>query len=167
LLGLARDAIRADTRAARPPFSWQDRACRARTTYNPPSNSPKSNAIVYPANDAIAKGIAERLVAFAWPTTRAPGWLRTLLPPGYTSSGAPTALGLDDGVLAEWLRTNRALGFVVALPRDADCSDHMTDSYSMAVAPILDARDQLIHRGNLGRVLLTGDGVVRFDSGIR
>lgn len=170
-LSLARDAVRADTRAAEPPFLWRE--CRAPSAPQPSSFVHNSNAVVFLRGDALGRAIAERLVALAWPATRAPEWLRALLPDDYGQPGAPTAAGLDARALQEALRTGNALGIVVALPRvdGATCAlvdDAMalalTASNAWQVTHLLDARNFLIHRRGPGRVLIDGDGTLRFGS---
>jgi hypothetical protein len=172
----ARDAVRADMRPAEPPFWWQDRDCRADP---PPASTPVpasggTDAVVYPRADAIARDIAERLVALAWPPTRAPAWLQAVLPvDDRTYNRAPRALALDDRALLESLRTNSALAFVIALPRviPYGCSTAerlepfaraLRSRTALHLNPLFDARDYVIQRANLGTIMVDGDGIIRF-----
>lgn len=172
----SRDAVRADIRPAEPPFWWQDRDCRPGL----PSSSAAVTAsggipvVVYPRSDAIARDIAERLVALAWPPTRAPAWLESVMPVEYrTLNTAPSARALDERALLESLRTNAALAFVIALPRataGSCASIERLDPFARAIrsltalhiSPLLDARDYVIQRRNLGNLIVDGDGTIRF-----
>ncbi|HEU4682724.1 MAG TPA: hypothetical protein VFS51_13355, partial [Gemmatimonadales bacterium] len=60
---LARDAVRADARAAEPPFWWNDLA-RCRIGSQSP-RGPRSSRVVYPGGDEVARALAERIVALA------------------------------------------------------------------------------------------------------
>ena len=63
---LARDAVRADARAAQPPFWWDDdTGCGAALDARPAARAAdgRSGRVVYRRDDATARGLAERLVA--------------------------------------------------------------------------------------------------------
>lgn len=178
---LARDAVRADTRAAEPPFWWLAAAC-PRAPAVPPrplDRSTGTNTIVHARGDAIARAIAERLVALAWPASNAPAWLRALLPADYARGGAPKAQPLDEPAMLEVLRDYRALAFVAPLPRvdgNACAAPALSaDAFALTLAaapewritPLVDVRDYLIHRPGLGRITIDGDGTIRFSGNER
>ncbi|MEX2283767.1 MAG: ABC transporter substrate-binding protein [Gemmatimonadota bacterium] len=167
-----KEAIRADTRAAEPPFWWQRAEC-VPATFSPVRTDTRNRNVVYPVNDPIARGIAERLVALAWPAARAPAWLRVRLG-DYSALGSPTAVGVDERTLLQTMRTGRALAVVIALPRPArSACINANDASSAAllgswsVSPLLDAREYLIHRGAIGHIFVDGDGVIRFGAATR
>jgi hypothetical protein len=131
---------------------------------------------MYARSDPIARSIAERLVALAWPAARAPQWLRSLLGAYYANQGAPVARGVDERELADALARSRALAFVVSLPRMVGpaCANHFVSDDAIVnilgtgdnrvVTPLLDAREHLVHRSGLGRVVMAADGTLRFTS---
>ena len=96
---LARDAVRAEARAAVPPFWWDVGSGCRRSSGRPPQPSPlpSSDIIAYQEGDASARELAERLVALA-DTER------------LTARGYPA----DDFTAA--LRAGRERAYVVALP---------------------------------------------------
>jgi hypothetical protein len=176
LLALARDAVPAGTRAAEPPFWWNDAECVMAVRARPPSSVPRAGAPIvyyYPRGDAIARGIAERVVALAWPVARAPAWLRKLLPLD-NAAGAPRAAAIDEQAAVDSVRTGRSLAFVVALPRtatgacttlvpgDAPAALALVGTAGWRITPLLDAHDYLVQRRRLGRFTVEGDGIIVF-----
>ena len=166
------EAVRAETRAAEAPFWWQKAECSSSSFLSPRTNVRNRN-IVYPSSDAMARGIAERLVALAWPLARAPDWLRAQLGE-YSALGPLAAVGVDQRTLLETLRSGRALAVVTALPRPARALCITTNDAATAallsgwrVSPLLDARDYLVQRGTLGRVLVDGSGNISFGAAAR
>jgi hypothetical protein len=164
------EAVRAETRAAEAPFWWQKAECGP-IAFLPPRTNLRNRNIVYPSSDAIARGIAERLVALAWPLARAPDWLRAQLG-DYSALGPLAAVGVDQRTLLETLRGGRALAVVTSLPRPVRALCISTNDAAAAallsgwrVSPLLDARDYLVQRGTLGRVLLDGSGNISFAPG--
>lgn len=176
LRALARDAVRADTRVAQPPFWWDQPQCGWRPVppVGPASGQAPGKSMVYLIGDPIARGIAERLVALAWPATRAPDWLRSLLPTDYPRLGAPAALGVNRNGLAESTLAFGILGLVVPLPRNegnACAAPLLTDDLlsgarasatPVRITPLLDARDHLLHRGGVGSFVIHADGTLSF-----
>jgi hypothetical protein len=172
-------ATRAHARAARPPFWWRDPRC-GDMVHDAPSGeqAPASRRFVHPRGDPVARDIAERLAALAWPADRVPAWLAALLPAGHSAAAAPNAAGLDGPALADALRTGVALGFVLPLPRTdaAPClaaallyepARSALHAPRWRITPLLDVRDQLVHRAGAGRIVIDGDGVIVFAAGAR
>jgi hypothetical protein len=102
LVGLARDALRVE---ARPSFGipwWADSGA-AECGVAPPPGAPPTGvgtsiaALVYPAEDAVARDLAGRLVALG-------------------IGGAPRALGLAAPDFSAALASGRATGYVLPLP---------------------------------------------------
>ena len=61
--GLARDAVRADARAAEPPYWWADTTgCNTPALRSPPTST-RTSRVVYPRDEPVARALAERLVA--------------------------------------------------------------------------------------------------------
>ena len=178
LQGLARAVVRAETRAAQRPFWWQDAGCAIKSSTNESSvsSAAASNAIMYPRSDSIARGLAERLVALAWPASNAPAWLRALLPADYARAGAPVAQGVDEPALLTAVQSGRALALVLSMPRldGASCAAPALTSDQLAlqlarrpdwqIMALLDTRSFFVHRGGLGRTVLDGDNVIRFQA---
>jgi hypothetical protein len=166
---LARDAVRADARPAEPPFWWRNPECAPAQTAASAAPT-RGRTIAYPRNDAFARALAERIVALAWPVSRAPAWLSAVLP--LTASGQPpTATALDPPAQLDALRNGTALALIAPLPRPAGSAcvaGLSTDSVALALAggpyriiPLLDARSYLIHRASSGSLLVDGDGTLR------
>jgi hypothetical protein len=179
LAALARDALPRGTRPAVPPF-WPDAvACRPVVPTQPTPTGARARAltIAYPRGDAVARAIAERLVALAWPASRTPSWLRALLPRDYGAAGPPVAAAMAEAAVLDSLRTGRGLTFVVPLPRnaaapcagaalDAEPGDAgLTGTPNWRITPLLDAHDYLVHRRNFGVITVESDGTIRFDGG--
>jgi hypothetical protein len=61
--GLARDAVRAEARAAEGPYWWADTIGCSAPTVRSPLASTGTSRVVYPRDEAIARALAERLVA--------------------------------------------------------------------------------------------------------
>jgi hypothetical protein len=180
LTALARDAVPGSTRPATPPFWWQEPQCRPTVGTVPPGNAnPRRGArtIIYPRGDAVARGIAERLAALAWPAARAPAWLRGVLRADYAAAGAPVVAGLEERAVLDSALHGGGLAFVVPLSRSAAvaCTVPSLDEASAALVlvgsrdwrftPLLDAHDHLLHRGNFGRLTVDGDGTLFFGGG--
>ena len=171
-LATLQEAVRAETRAAEAPFWWHKTECGP-TSFLPPRTNVRNRNVVYPSNDPVARGIAERLVALAWPVARAPDWLRTQFG-DYSALGPLAAVGVDQRTLLETLRTGRALAVVTAMPRPARAFCNSTNDAVTAallsgwrMSALLDARDYLVHRGTLGRVLVDGSGNISFGTAAR
>ncbi|HSL69637.1 MAG TPA: hypothetical protein VK864_05305, partial [Longimicrobiales bacterium] len=176
LTEFARDAVRADARPSEPPFWFQNAECLNQSLGTASATNARGRTIAYPRNDAIARAIAERIVALAWPRPRSPLWLRELLPVDYASAGAPSVVGLPENALPDSLRAGHGLAYVLALPRiDADvcaiavvadpAARVIANSPGLRFTPLLDTRSYLIYRPGIGRVLLDGDGTLRFAGG--
>jgi hypothetical protein len=126
---LARDAVRADARAAAAP-SWWERA-GACPQVTPPSawRRPLANTVVYRASDRVARDLAERIVALA---------------------GAPelAARSLDDEAFRSALASGSERGFVLAAPVHATvpCRESAGWPPSATVVPLIETRPHAILR---------------------
>jgi hypothetical protein len=95
--GLARDAVRADARASEGPYWWADTtgcvAPKVRSALAPVA----THGLVYPRDHAVARALAERLVAIL--------------------GGQATAVGLAPNAFASALASGSAQAYVFSLPR--------------------------------------------------
>ncbi len=132
--------------------------------------------IAYPLGDAVAQGIAERLVALTIRGSAVPAWLATAifrLP----SAPAPTvAAGLDPITLAGAVRRGDGLAFVVPVPRapggscasallageDPVAGAILAPSSGMRVTPLVDVRSSLVLRRGVTGIAIDGDGTLHF-----
>jgi hypothetical protein len=120
--------------------------------------------IVYPRGDAIARGLAERIAALAWPLARTPDWLRVRLPGGTTAP--PAAVPLERDALVDAMGTVHDAIFVVALRHcpAGDPVQALIVQERLEATPLVDARDYLIHRAGVGGVVIDAVGNLRFDT---
>jgi hypothetical protein len=165
---LARDVVRPAARPAQPPFWWEPAPCGlAGVRFR---SHDEARDIVYPRGDGAARALAERIAALAWPVPSAPAWLRELLPGSYGAGSAPRAVPVDESALLRAVRTRLPLAVIAPLPRvhDLEC---VTDGATLPSALLLsgwqitglvDARDVLLYRAGVGRIIADGFGTVRF-----
>ena len=140
--GLARDAVRADARAAVGPFWWDARAaCPTRPA--PKARRAPTDAIAYPAEDPVARDLAERIVALAGRDVTARG------------------LAADSFEVALRLETER--GYVLGLPRQAlvPCRESAAWPPRAVVVPLVDARPYAVLRRGAPALAVEWDGAVR------
>lgn len=165
---LARDVVRPAARPAQPPFWWEPAPCGlAGVRFR---SHDEARDIVYPRDDGAARALAERIAALAWPVSSAPAWLRELLPGSYGANGAPRAVPVDEGALLRAVRTRLPLAVIAPLPRvhDLECVAAGTTLSSALLLSgwqmtgLVDARDVLLHRAGVGRIIADGFGTVRF-----
>jgi hypothetical protein len=140
--GLARDAVRADARAAAGPFWWDARAaCPMKPA--PKARRASTGAIAYPAEDPVARDLAERIVALA--------------------GGDVTARGLAADSFGVALRLETERGYVLDLPREAlvPCRESAVWPPSAAVVALVDARPYAVLRRGAPPLVVEWDGAVR------
>jgi hypothetical protein len=138
-----RDAVRAESRPAEPPFWWDDlAACAGRAA---PSPQPRSSRVVYVHGDQVARGLAERIVALA---SRRAGLRTAALEP------AEFAASLTNGF-------DRA--YVMALPRQTltPCRDSAGWPSGATIQPLIDTRAHAIVRRGSPPLAVDWDGTVR------
>jgi hypothetical protein len=141
---LARDAVRAEARPAEPPFWWDSLAACPEV---PDSGGQQLTAsrIVYPRDDEVARGLAERLVALA-------------------GTGASLrAAGLGPADFAAALRNQTERAFVIAAPRQslAPCRDASAWPSGASIQPLIDTRARAIVRRGSPELGVDWDGTVR------
>lgn len=144
---LARDAVHGEARPTEPPYWWNGASGCGTPTLDFGVPFRGSNRVVYRRDDAIARGLAERLVALG--------------------RGAAAA-GLAPEDFAHALRAGGDLAYVIALPRGpvAPCEElaalraaapwlAMGDAARSSLAPLVDTRERAIVKR--GRVSATID----------
>ena len=140
---LAKDAVRAASRAAEPPYWWNGRTdC---TPPPPPPTRNRSLRIVYSRDDEVARGLAERAVALA----RASAGLR--------------AVGLEEKELALAIRHDTERAYVIGLPYRslAPCRDTSVWPRDVRAIPLIDTRAFAIVRKGAPPLTVDWDGAVR------
>jgi hypothetical protein len=156
---LARDAVSADARAAIPPFWWMsDSACAEII----PVVAQARRVVAYPAGDAIARQLAERIAALAASRT-APRWLPQpltgQLPSPVRVSGVPR-----DSLVAA-LASGQAVAAVYDYPtvRPPACGDAMPVIANGALLFLVDSRAHaLLRRGSGAAFLQRRDGSLEY-----
>lgn len=140
--GLARDAVRADARAAAGPFWWDGRAA-CPTKPMPKARRAPTDAIAYPAEDPVARDLAERIVALA--------------------GGNATARGLAADSFGVALRLETERGYVLGLPRQAivPCRESAAWPPRAAVVPLVDTRPYALLRRGGPALVVEWDAAVR------
>ncbi len=155
---LARDAVTADARGAAPPFaSINDTTCLVVFARASP---PPRSVVAYPAGDAVARQLAERIVALARARAR-PAWL----PASLASGGAASRVAaIDIGSAADALLGGRAAAAIVAIPRDPHTECGTSDnSFPWRGVPLVDSRAHAIVRRGSGAAFVIGAyGTLRF-----
>ncbi len=159
---LARDAVQADARGAQPPFWWDtDTTCATGT----PRYSVGAPRIVgYPADDPIARQLAERIVALA-SAHDTPPWIPSTL--SSPTAGPLRTVGLAPTGLNDALASGQVAAFVTALPRQqpATCNPATRVPAGATLVPLVDSRAHaLMRRGSGAAFYIEGDGTLRFVS---
>jgi len=139
---LARDAVRADARAA-PSTSWWTQAGSCHRSSGPIARRPPTGAIAYRASDRVARDVAERIVALA-------------------GGPAPTARGLDDAAFRSALLAGSERAYVVAAPVHATvpCRETVDWPDGATAIPLVETRPHLILRRGAPPLAVEWDGTV-------
>lgn len=139
---LARDAVRADARAAAGPFWWDDaQDCRRSGA---PMPARRGADVVYPKGEPTARALAERIVALA-------------AEPGVA------ARGLDSAAFAAALRAGGERAYVLGVPRRELLPCRATEGWpaGLAVVSLVDTRASLVLRPSAPAVTVDYDGTLR------
>ncbi|MFI5229343.1 MAG: ABC transporter substrate-binding protein [Gemmatimonadales bacterium] len=149
---LARDAVRAESRAAEPPYWWSVSDCTFIDANDARPAPVRAAGIGYRADDAVARDLADRLVA---------------LRPGLA------AVSLEPDEFARALRAGRGEGFVLAVPREslAACRDVadlliaapwlIAGNLQASVVPLVDTRRRVIFDPARVSAHIDWDGTLR------
>ncbi len=140
---LARDVAQTDARAAEPSF-WR-RQCPSTSFLSHVVPPPISPRIVYPRDDEVARGLAERIVALTRDTVP----LRSA--------------GLDPAEFAAAVRNQRDRGYVLGLSRQvaAPCHELAALPVGAGLQPLIDTRAYAIVRKGSPPLTVEWDGTVR------
>jgi len=157
---LASDAVQADVRGARLPFWWQNDSACATGPARVGGDAPR--IVGYPAGDAIARQLAERIVAIA-AMNAAPAWLPASL--ASTKGGPLRTAGFAPVSLNNALASGQIAAFVAGYPhaRPADCNGAIRIPAGATLVPLVDSRAHaLVRRGSGAAFYMEGDGSLRF-----
>ena len=141
---LARDAVRAEARPAEPPFWWANQSdCPGGS--DSAEQHLTASRIVYPRGDAVARGLAERLVALAG------------------SGSSLRAAALEPAELTAALRDRTERAYVIAVPRAslAPCRAGSAWPVGASIQPLIDTRATAIVRRGSPPLTVDWDGTVR------
>ena len=153
---MARDAVQADVRGAIPPLPWPgDGACSGPAATPPPM---LPAALAYAAHDAIARQLAERVVALATPGAR-PAWV----PSGLARQMARAQAAPRDSIanlLLTW-RVGAAVTYYDRVPALA-CGAAGAVPPGFAAVPLVQSRaTALLRIGSGAAFYVMGDGTLR------
>jgi len=140
---LAEDVVQAEARPTELPFYWTGKCPRIYRLWA--VSPPMAPRIVYPRDDRVARGLAERIVALA-------------------SDSVPlTAMGLGPTEFAVALRNQNDRGLVVSLARQAPAPCHELAQLpgGARIHPIIETRARAIVRRGAPPLTVDGDGTVR------
>ena len=152
--GLARDAVRADARAANGPYWWTDTTSCSAPTVRSALVSTGTPNVVYPREDAVARALAERLVAIL--------------------GGRATAVGLAPNAFASALTSGSEQAYVFPLRRTTrDRCRSIAELFGSAawlgaegaIAPLIDTRLRAVVRRDRLALRLTWDSTVAIVAG--
>jgi len=170
---LARDAVRVEARAAAPPYWWNEiAACPAGFAPNTHAAPTAPSAhVVYRANDRVARGLAERLVALAaMRRANDAGAPLADLAPELASAPRLTAEGLAPAAFAAALAAGGALAYVVDLPAQPLARCGQADALAAAapwlapdsgIVPLVDTRRHVVVRRDRVSFVIDWEGVLR------
>lgn len=175
--GLARDAVRGDARGFRGPSWWDDvGACTQTGAVAVPdaTDSPGPWRILYSDGDAVARGLAERIVALAAadPTRTLEAGELALAIPGLAAAPGVVAEGVGERELDASLRQGRDFAYVLALPRSTPLACYEARrlvarapwlaaagvDLGRALLPLVDTRAHLVARGDAATITVDGYG---------
>ena len=147
--GLARDAVRADARAGEGPYWWTDTAGCVAPTVRTALAPASTHGIVYPRDDAVARALAERLVAIL--------------------GGRATAVGLAPNAFASALTSGSEQAYVFPLLRTTrDRCRSIGEVFGTttwlgvqgAIVPLIDTRLRAVVRRDRLALRFTWDSTV-------
>ncbi len=145
---LARDAVRVDARAAKPPFWWERReSCESVLVDARPRPLGTAARIAYRRSDPVARALAERLVAVS-------------------AMQEVAAVGVAAAEYDRSLAAGAEHAYVVGLPRHVlDPCSHAVPGWVTHLVPLIDTRSWLVTRRNVGPIAIEWDGIPRIEAG--
>jgi hypothetical protein len=175
---LARDAVQGPARAA----SLPEARCAYPQSGGSSASAGRAQRVVYPAEDAVARALAERLVALTLGPPRPESyWLSQRVPELVATEGRANAQGLSAEAFEQALRAGRDAAYVlpVAVPPPSGSCAPVSAAIARApwllfsptsnqgrrpsVLPLVDARTTLVLRRGVVGVEVDGSGVLRLD----
>lgn len=157
---LARDAVRADARAAAPPFWWTGpSACHSTSQ----TVGRRRARLLFDRADPTAGELTERLVALASAGGALPAAIRAALTPPIVAEG------LSHAALATAMAAGADAGYVTALPRieRLSCANVPPWPAGATAVALVETRAHLIRRRTAPAALIEGDGAVRVLPSVR
>ncbi len=163
---LADDAVRGEARGAREPFWWQTvRDCDVLPSPPRGQTSPAPR-VVYDANDAAARDLAERFVGLVRASGPAATMFLDVLLPDRPRRTYERALGMTGNALAQALRLGADAGYVVSVDsRPVDPCRELQSLLGSApwldpetIVPLIDTRLQAVVRRGRSGVSAEWDG---------
>ncbi len=151
---LAREAVRADARAAAPPFWWTGpSACHPMSSMI----GRRRARILFDRADPTARDLAERLVALAGAGRALPAAIRGALAPPLVVAGVSRT------EFATAIAAGADAGYVASLPRieRLSCADVPPWPAGATAVALVETRAHLIRRRGAPPALIEGDGAVR------
>jgi hypothetical protein len=168
---LAHDAVRGEARGAQGPFWWQTlSACEF--TYSRPQDPAAAGRIVYDADDAVARDLAERLVALVNASVPGSTAILDALLPDRSKRTYQRAAGLTGEALVAARRRGNEGAYIVALERRPmdSCREMLILAENAgwiepdAIVPLVDTRLQaIVRRGRSGAVMEWDGGLLIVD----
>lgn len=170
---LAGDAVRGEARGARAPFWWQTvpdcDAPPALPRTQSLSGAPPTPRVVYDANDAAARDLAERLVGLVRVSSPAATAFLDALLPDRPLRTYQRATGLSGAALAQAVRLGADAGYVMSV--DTQTVDPCRDLQILmegarwldpeTIVPLVETRLRaVVRRGRSGVIVEWGGGVV-------
>jgi hypothetical protein len=146
---LARDAVRAEARAAMSPYWWDSLGVCPNSSGSRRERL-SSSRIVYPVGDGVAQGLAERIVALTGSGNR----LRA------------AALGRQE--LAAALRDATERAYILPLPRQtlSRCHERAAWPSGFSIYPLIDTRARVVLRRGSPALTIDWDGTVRVEDDV-
>ncbi|MEO8448989.1 MAG: hypothetical protein ABI647_04305 [Gemmatimonadota bacterium] len=158
---LARDAVRGDARAAEPPYWWENAPACARSARAQPARA--TGDVAYLAGDPIARELAERIVALAGSSERAP-WVSAMLAGHLAVRPLFRAVGFGKTALDSALGSGRLAAAIVPYPRlnPVVCEGFVKAPPGSALVPLVDSRAHVIALRGVPSFVIDADGAIRF-----
>jgi hypothetical protein len=139
---LAKDAVRADARAAEPPYWWNNATFRSTSAPSPQNASAR---VVYRKDDEVARSLAERTIALA------------------PAGAGLRAVGLDGTEFATAIRDGLERAYIIGLPRQSlsPCRDAAMWPAGAGLLPLIETRAYAIVRKGAPPLTVDWDGTLR------
>lgn len=165
LAAMARDVVPGDARAAAGPFWWrQDENCLLAA----PPMLPVGRQVAYDRTDAVARALAERIVALAVAGDAQP-WLPGALRSAPAGPDQARAVPMDPVALRRGIMAGTVVAAVTAVPalRRPGCAGAPPRLTGGVEIPLVQTRGWALVRGALPPIVLLGDGTFLLTGAVR